>query len=63
MKKPVKIVEDLKYPGMWRIQWEDGILSDMYNLTRAHNHLQVLQETYKRWGEDQEKKAGHSPVA
>jgi hypothetical protein len=30
-----KVVPDGKYPNMWRLQFEDGQLSDMVNLTRA----------------------------
>lgn len=40
----MKIVKDEKYDNMYRIQWPNGDLSDMYNLPRTKNHLRVLQE-------------------
>ena len=43
--KPIKIVKDQKYPGMYRLKWKDGVLSeDMYNLTRAHDILLNYEE-------------------
>ena len=33
-RKP-KVVPDAAHPGMWRVRWPDGRLSDMTNLTRA----------------------------
>ena len=41
-----RIVPDAKWPGMYRIKLRDGRLSDMVNLTRAHDAL--LRET--PWG-------------
>jgi hypothetical protein len=29
------LVKDDTYPGMWRVRYADGALSDMYNLSRA----------------------------
>ena len=29
------VVPDSQWPGMWRIAWPDGRLSDMVNLSRA----------------------------
>ena len=37
------LIEDTKYPGMWRVQYPDGSLSDMFNLTRAKALLQHLE--------------------
>jgi hypothetical protein len=34
-----KIIPDPKWPGMYRIQWRDGRLSDMVNYTRAADAL------------------------
>jgi hypothetical protein len=39
------LLEDTKYPGMWRIQYEDGELSDMYNISRAKDFLRRYLET------------------
>ena len=33
----LNIVQDERYPTMWRIRWPDGRLSDMVNLTRARD--------------------------
>lgn len=39
-RNPVKITKDIKYPSMFRLEWEDGTLSqDFYNLSRAHDIL------------------------
>jgi hypothetical protein len=38
--KPTGIVRDSTHPGMFRLLWEDGVLSaDMYNLSRAYDIL------------------------
>lgn len=43
--EPIEIVEDTKYPNMWRLKWEDGVLSaDCYNLTRANDILNNYDE-------------------
>ena len=34
-RKAGSIVEDDRYPGMWRVRMSDGSLSDMVNRTRA----------------------------
>jgi hypothetical protein len=34
-----KILPDAKWPGMWRVQWRSGRLSDMVNYTRAADAL------------------------
>jgi hypothetical protein len=44
--KPV--IPDSVYPGMYRVRWADGRLSDMTNLSRAHDALASLQETEAR---------------
>lgn len=42
-RKPLAhVVPDGKYPKMWRIQWPDGSLSDMVNLSRAKDAAMVL---------------------
>lgn len=48
LMQPVKIVEDKKWEGMWRLKWEDGVLSeDFYNKTRANDILLNYAE-YRR---------------
>jgi hypothetical protein len=36
------VIPDDKHPGMWRIRWPDGELSDMVNLARAKDAAVVL---------------------
>jgi len=38
------VVPDIQWPGMWRIEWPDGRLSDMVNLTRAKDTSEVIAE-------------------
>jgi hypothetical protein len=38
----VEIVEDSKYPGMWRVKKPDGSLTDMVNITRARDAARGL---------------------
>jgi DTW domain-containing protein YfiP len=37
--RPLRIVPDATYPGMYRIRRPDGSLSDMVNLTRARDAI------------------------
>ena len=39
-----KAVPDAIYPGMWRVQWPDGRLSDMVNLSRANDAISDFLE-------------------
>jgi hypothetical protein len=39
-RKLVSIVPDEKYPGMWRVRYPDGRLTDMVNRTRAKEAAQ-----------------------
>jgi hypothetical protein len=34
-RKMLEVIQDAKYPTMWRVKHPDGSLSDMVNLTRA----------------------------
>lgn len=34
-----KAIPDAVYPGMWRVQWHDGRVSDMANLTRINDAI------------------------
>jgi len=36
-RKMFEVVQDAKYPKMWRVRHPDGRLSDMVNLTRARD--------------------------
>jgi len=46
--RPPKLVPDAVYPGMWRVQWPDGRLSDMTNLARAQDTAACFIETEER---------------
>jgi hypothetical protein len=46
-RKP-KVVPDPARPGMWRVRWPDGRLSDMTNLTRAKDAVACFKETEER---------------
>lgn len=44
-RNPIKITKDIKYPSMFRLEWENGTLSqDFYNLSRAHDILHNYSE-------------------
>jgi hypothetical protein len=32
-----KIIPDSMWPGMWRVEYPAGVISDMTNLSRAHD--------------------------
>lgn len=56
--KPISIVPDAKHPGMFRLQWRDGVLSaDCYNRTRATDILGNYDEYVSRTNQS-EMKAG-----
>jgi hypothetical protein len=38
----LRVVPDAKYSGMWRVQWPDGRLSDMCNLSRAKDAASLI---------------------
>jgi hypothetical protein len=46
-RKP-KVVPDAAHPGMWRVRWPDGSLSDITNLTRAKDAVACFMETEER---------------
>jgi len=54
-RKP-KVVPDSAHPGMWRVRWPDGRLSDMTNLTRAKDAVACFMET-----EERRQRGRHSP--
>ena len=37
-----KAIPDSVYPGMWRVRWPDGCVSDLANLTRVSDAIAVL---------------------
>jgi hypothetical protein len=39
------VVPDSQWPGMWRIAWSDGRLSDMVNLSRAKDAAESIRAT------------------
>jgi hypothetical protein len=48
LPRRLRLVQDAIYPDMWRVQWPDGRLSDMANLTRATDAIACLIETAER---------------
>jgi hypothetical protein len=46
-RKP-RVVPDAADPGMWRVRWPDGRLSDMTSLTRAKDAVACFVETEER---------------
>jgi hypothetical protein len=44
-KHPIaEVVPDNRWPGMWRVRWPDGSLSDIANLTRAKDAAFVMAQ-------------------
>jgi hypothetical protein len=52
------VVRDETYPEMWRVQWPDGRLSDMVNLSRANDAAACFNETVER-----ERRGRQTPAA
>jgi hypothetical protein len=48
MTKTARLIPDPVYPGMWRVRWPDGRLSDMANLTRAKDAIACFGESLER---------------
>ena len=46
--KVARLVPDETYPGMWRVRWPDGRVSDMANLTRAKDAIACFGESLER---------------
>jgi hypothetical protein len=42
------VVPDATHPGMWRVRWPGGRLSDITNLTRAKDAITCFIETEER---------------
>jgi hypothetical protein len=55
-RKP-RVLPDATHTGMWRVQWPDGRLSDMTNLTRAKDAVACFIET-----EERRQRRRHSPL-
>jgi hypothetical protein len=43
-----RVISDANWPGMYRVRWPDGTLSDMVNLTRAKDAIARIEETAER---------------
>ena len=52
-----KLMPDAVHPGIWRVRWPDGRLSDMTNLTRAKDAVTCFIET-----EERRQRGRHSPL-
>jgi hypothetical protein len=48
LMKPIEVVVDKTYPNMWRVRYNDGVISEeMYNLTRANDILKNYRNYVK----------------
>jgi hypothetical protein len=54
---------DVKWPGMWRVRWTDGRLSDMTNITRAKDAITCFLETVRRRGRGRQSQLEARPCA
>ena len=43
-----RVISDEIYPGMYRVRWPDGKLSDMVNLSRANDAAARFNESLDR---------------
>ena len=43
-----RVIPDETYPGMFRVRWPDGKLSDMVNLSRANDAAARFNDTLER---------------
>ena len=43
-----RTIPDQTYPGMYRLTWSDGRLSDMVNLSRANDAAACFNESAER---------------
>jgi hypothetical protein len=43
-----KAIPDSVYPGMWRVRWPDGSVSDFANLTRVNDAIACFMESAER---------------
>lgn len=55
----MKIVPEEKYPGMYRLEYDDGTVSDFANFTRINNAMKVEMEYLRR---DQYRKGEQKPL-
>jgi len=55
MRRP-KLMPDATHPGMWRVRWPDGRVSDITNLTRAKDAVTCFMDT-----EERRQRRRHSP--
>ncbi len=44
-----ELIQDEKYPKMYRIKWPDGKVSDMVNKTRAKDAIRRYEEYTRRF--------------
>ena len=43
-----RVISDASWPGMYRVRWPDGTLSDMVNLSRANDAVACWLEAAER---------------
>jgi hypothetical protein len=54
-----RTISDQTYPEMHRLRWPDGKLSDMANLSRAHDAAARFNESLERELRGRQKPSGH----
>jgi hypothetical protein len=60
--KMTELIEDLVYPGMWRVKWPDGEISDMVNKTRAKEAIRVFEQEQAKTSSRMPSRASEKPV-
>ena len=45
----IELIQDTNFTTMWRLKYEDGELSDIYNITWAKEHKRRIEESEKRY--------------
>jgi hypothetical protein len=53
-----RVIPDFTHPGLWRVRWPDGQVSDMTNLSRAKDALASFLETEKRRAKGWQRRQG-----
>ena len=57
-----RVVRDERWPNMFRVQWPDGSLSDMVNLSRANDAAARFNETQGREQRGRQSRVGAARI-
>lgn len=55
-----ELIQDEKYPEMYRVYWPDGVVSDMVNITRAKDAIRRYEEYERRYPNNRPEEAPSS---